>query len=174
MSDTPVSPMPRKGSGSSTPLSGLASPPHPYQAYHTPSGHGSISPERTVSPTLSSGGRPGSRLRHRMHHLTDYSTHTDCENSVPTLTNLMVANRGEIAIRVFRTAHELGLHTTAVFAYEDRLNMHRYKADEAYQIGYEGQYTPVGAYLAMDEIIDIAKKRGVDVIHPGNFLTPRA
>jgi pyruvate carboxylase len=80
---------------------------------------------------------------------------------------LLVANRGEIAIRIFRSAHELGLRTVAIYAYEDRFNRHRYKADESWQIGVQGQYSAVGAYLAIDEIIKIAKARNVDVIHPG-------
>ncbi|CAG8524585.1 7444_t:CDS:10 [Funneliformis caledonium] len=88
------------------------------------------------------------------------------------LQKLMVANRGEIAIRVFRTAHENSMRTVAIFSYEDRLSMHRYKADEAYQIGSPNIYTPVGAYLAQDEIIRIAKLRGVSMIHPGyGFLS---
>ena len=86
-----------------------------------------------------------------------------------------VANRGEIPIRIFRTAHELSLQTVAVFSYEDRLSMHRQKADEAYVIGKRGQYTPVGAYLAGDEIIKIAKQHGVNMIHPGyGFLSENA
>jgi len=85
---------------------------------------------------------------------------------------LAVANRGEIPIRIFRTAHELSMHTVAVYSYEDRLSMHRQKADEAYVIGKRGQYTPVGAYLAGDEIIKIAKEHGVNMIHPGyGFLS---
>ncbi|MCO0615583.1 ATP-grasp domain-containing protein, partial [Lutimaribacter sp. EGI FJ00015] len=84
----------------------------------------------------------------------------------------MVANRGEIPIRIFRSAHELSMRTIAIYSHEDRLSMHRLKADEAYVIGEEGQYTPVGAYLAMDEIIEIAKKHKVDFIHPGyGFLS---
>ncbi|KAI9297641.1 pyruvate carboxylase, partial [Neoconidiobolus thromboides FSU 785] len=89
--------------------------------------------------------------------------------------NLMVANRGEIASRIFRSAHELYLHTVAIFSYEDRLNIHRYKADEAYQVGERGKYTPVAAYLAIDEIISIAKKHNVHYIHPGyGFLSENA
>lgn len=85
---------------------------------------------------------------------------------------ILVANRGEIPIRIFRSAHELGMHTVAVYSYEDRLSMHRFKADEAYQIGKKGQYSPVQAYLAMDEIIKIAKAHGVQMIHPGyGFLS---
>lgn len=78
-------------------------------------------------------------------------------------------------MRIFRTAHELSLHTVAVYSYEDRLSVHRQKADEAYVIGKRGQYTPVGAYLAGDEIIKIAKQHGVNMIHPGyGFLSENA
>lgn len=85
---------------------------------------------------------------------------------------LLVANRGEIPIRIFRTAHELSMKTVAIYSHEDRLSMHRLKADEAYLIGEQGQYTPVGAYLAIDEIISIAKAHNVGFIHPGyGFLS---
>jgi pyruvate carboxylase len=88
---------------------------------------------------------------------------------------ITVANRGEIPIRIFRTAHELSLHTVAVYSHEDRLSMHRQKADEAYEIGKRGQYTPVGAYLAGDEIIKIALEHDVNMIHPGyGFLSENA
>ena len=88
---------------------------------------------------------------------------------------LLVANRGEIPVRIFRTAHELSMHTVAVFSYEDRLGVHRQKADEAYMIGKRGQYTPVGAYLNGDAIIDIAVQHGVNMIHPGyGFLSENA
>ena len=96
-----------------------------------------------------------------------------CE--VGKFKTLLIANRGEIAIRIARTAHELGLRTVAIYSHEDRYSMHRYKADEAWQIAPEGKYTPVGAYLAMDEIIRIAKERHVDCIHPGyGFLSENA
>ena len=96
-------------------------------------------------------------------------------SSIMHLNKILVANRGEIPIRIFRTAHELSLHTVAVYSYEDRLGMHRQKADEAYQIGKRGQYTPVGAYLAGDEIIKIALAHGVNMIHPGyGFLSENA
>ncbi|KAF9245317.1 carbamoyl-phosphate synthase L chain, ATP binding domain-containing protein [Melanogaster broomeanus] len=89
------------------------------------------------------------------------------------LTKILVANRGEIAIRVFRTAHELAMHTVAIYSFEDRLSAHRQKADEAYQVG-KG-LTPVGAYLAQDDIIRIALEHGVDMIHPGyGFLSENA
>ncbi len=86
---------------------------------------------------------------------------------------LLVANRSEIAIRVFRAATELGLRTVAIYAQEDRLSMHRFKADEAYQVG-EGK-GPVGAYLDIEGIVGLAKERGVDMIHPGyGFLSENA
>lgn len=85
---------------------------------------------------------------------------------------LLVANRGEIPIRIFRTAHELLMQTVAVYSHEDRLSMHRLKADELYAIGRVGQYSPVQAYLQIDEIIAIAKQHGVLMIHPGyGFLS---
>ncbi|CAO0798643.1 unnamed protein product [Mucor circinelloides] len=107
----------------------------------------------------------------------EHSVETIRRNSevMGNLRKLMVANRGEIAIRVFRTAHELSMKTVAVFSHEDRLSMHRYKADESYQIGKIGQYTPVAAYLAQDEVVRIAKERGVSMIHPGyGFLSENA
>ncbi len=88
------------------------------------------------------------------------------------MTKVLVANRGEIAIRIFRSSHELSLHTVAIYSHEDRLSMHRLKADEAYVIGKKNQFTPVQAYLQIDEIIKIAKQHGVDMIHPGyGFLS---
>ncbi|MEO6298385.1 MAG: pyruvate carboxylase, partial [Paracoccaceae bacterium] len=81
---------------------------------------------------------------------------------------ILVANRGEIAIRVMRAANELGKRTVAVYAEEDKLSLHRFKADEAYLIG-EG-LSPVGAYLSIPEIIRIAKECGADAIHPGYGL----
>ncbi|HEX4722571.1 MAG TPA: pyruvate carboxylase [Pseudonocardiaceae bacterium] len=83
---------------------------------------------------------------------------------------VLVANRGEIAIRAFRAAYELGAGTVAVFPYEDRNSTHRLKADEAYQIGTPGH--PVRAYLSVDEIIRAARKAGADAIYPGyGFLS---
>ncbi|MCW9040355.1 MAG: carbamoyl phosphate synthase, partial [Rhodospirillales bacterium] len=78
---------------------------------------------------------------------------------------IMVANRGEIAIRVLRAANELGIRTVAVFADEDKLSLHRFKADESYRIG-EG-IGPVKAYLSIEEMIRIARESGCDAIHPG-------
>ena len=83
---------------------------------------------------------------------------------------VLVANRGEIAIRAFRAAYELGAQTVAVFPFEDRTSLHRQKADEAYQIGTEGH--PVRAYLDVSEIIRVAKLSGADAIYPGyGFLS---
>ncbi|ORW93348.1 pyruvate carboxylase [Mycobacterium sp. IEC1808] len=85
-------------------------------------------------------------------------------------TKLLVANRGEIAIRAFRAAHELGLATVAVYAYEDRNSLHRLKADESYQIGQQGH--PVRAYLSVDEIVATSQACGADAIYPGyGFLS---
>ncbi|CAF9906421.1 MAG: pyruvate carboxylase [Heterodermia speciosa] len=111
------------------------------------------------------------------HSGTEHSVHQRirANSTIMELKKILVANRGEIPIRIFRTAHELSLQTVAVFSYEDRLSMHRQKADEAYVIGKRGQYTPVGAYLAGDEIIKIAKQHGVNMIHPGyGFLSENA
>ncbi|WP_302477928.1 biotin carboxylase N-terminal domain-containing protein, partial [Ruegeria atlantica] len=83
-------------------------------------------------------------------------------------TKILIANRGEIAIRVMRAANEMGKRTVAVFAEEDKLGLHRFKADEAYRIG-EGM-GPVAAYLSIDEIIRVAKECGADAIHPGYGL----
>ncbi|TBN45228.1 pyruvate carboxylase, partial [Paracoccus sediminis] len=81
---------------------------------------------------------------------------------------ILVANRGEIAIRVMRAANELGKRTVAVYAEEDKLGLHRFKADEAYRIG--ARLGPVAAYLSIPEIIRVAKESGADAIHPGYGL----
>ncbi len=81
---------------------------------------------------------------------------------------ILIANRGEIAIRVMRAANEMGKRTVAVFAEEDKLGLHRFKADEAYRIGAD--LGPVAAYLSIDEIIRVAKESGADAIHPGYGL----
>lgn len=86
------------------------------------------------------------------------------------IKKLMCANRGEIAIRVFRACTELGIRTVAIYSNEDIYSLHRYKADEAYLVG-KG-LDPVHAYLSIDEIIDIAKRKDIDAIHPGyGFLS---
>eukprot|EP00123_Amoebidium_parasiticum_P016505 comp23465_c0_seq1/m.39196 comp23465_c0_seq1/g.39196 ORF comp23465_c0_seq1/g.39196 comp23465_c0_seq1/m.39196 type:complete len:1197 (-) comp23465_c0_seq1:598-4188(-) len=89
------------------------------------------------------------------------------------ITKLLVANRGEIAIRVFRAAHEMGIKTVSIYSNEDAGQMHRQKADESYVIGMGKK--PVDAYLDINEIIRIAKEHGADGIHPGyGFLSERA
>lgn len=86
------------------------------------------------------------------------------------IKKLLVANRGEIAIRVLRAATELKIRTVAVFTYEDRYSLHRYKADEAYQIGKDNE--PLKPYLDIEEIIRVAKREHIDAIHPGyGFLS---
>jgi len=86
---------------------------------------------------------------------------------------VLAANRGEVAIRVFRACTELGISTVGIYSHEDLLSIHRYKADEAYLVGKKGD--PVGAYLDQQAIIDIALSRGVDAIHPGyGFLSENA
>lgn len=86
------------------------------------------------------------------------------------IRRLLVANRSEITIRVFRAATELGIRTVAIYAEEDKLSLHRFKADEAYQIGFGKG--PLDAYLSIDEVIRIAKEAKVDAIHPGyGFLS---
>ncbi len=83
---------------------------------------------------------------------------------------LLVANRSEIAIRVFRACNEMGIVTVGIYSEEDKLALHRYKCDEAYQIG--AGKGPVAAYLGMDEIVQLALEKGVDAIHPGyGFLS---
>ena len=89
------------------------------------------------------------------------------------MKKLLAANRSEIAVRIFRSATELGYRTVAIYANEDRFGVHRFKADEAYLVG-KGQ-GPVAAYLDIQSIIDLAKKKGVDLVHPGyGFLSENA
>ena len=86
---------------------------------------------------------------------------------------VLVANRGEIAIRVFRACYDLGLHTVAMYSNEDTFSLFRTKADEAYLIGENK--SPLGAYLDIPSIIDLARRRNVDAIHPGyGFLSENA
>ncbi|MGN7515844.1 MAG: pyruvate carboxylase [Allomuricauda sp.] len=89
------------------------------------------------------------------------------------IKKVLVANRGEIAIRIFRACVEIGLQTVGIYTYEDRYSLHRYKADESYQIGED--HEPLKPYLDMEGIIEIAKKNQVDAIHPGyGFLSENA
>ena len=86
------------------------------------------------------------------------------------ISKLLVANRGEIAIRAFRAANELGIATVAVYPFEDRNSLHRLKADESYQIGEKGH--PVRAYLNVEDIVATALACGADAIYPGyGFLS---
>ena len=86
------------------------------------------------------------------------------------IRRLLVANRSEIAIRVFRAATELGMRTVAIYAAEDRFALHRFKADESYQVGTGG--SPLGAYLDIDNVLRVAREARVDAIHPGyGFLS---
>src|SRR4249920_3313891 len=95
------------------------------------------------------------------------------EHPIAPIRKLVVANRSEIAIRVFRSAHELGVRTVAIYAHEDRFALHRFKADEAYQVGRRGE--PLRAYLDIDHIVAVARQHDVDAIHPGyGFLSENA
>src|SRR3984893_7680040 len=86
------------------------------------------------------------------------------------IRKLLAANRSEIAIRIFRAANELGLRTVAIYSQEDRLALHRFKADEAYLIG--AGKGPVEAYLDSEGIVALAQEKEVDAIHPGyGFLS---
>lgn len=93
--------------------------------------------------------------------------------AIRPIKKLMAANRSEIAVRIFRAGTELDLRTVAIYAQEDRLCLHRYKADEAYQVG--AGKGPVAAYLDIDSIVGVAKEKGVEAIHPGyGFLSENA
>src|SRR6476661_2526839 len=96
--------------------------------------------------TVQTRGRPGGVAPWRV------------SGGLALFSKILVANRGEIAVRAFRAAYELGARTVAVFPYEDRNAVHRLKADEAYQIGEPGH--PVRAYLDVAEIIRVAKESG--------------
>ncbi len=86
------------------------------------------------------------------------------------IKRLLAANRSEIAIRIFRSTHELGIRTVAIYSHEDRYALHRFKADEAYEIGKPGE--PIQAYLDIDAIVTLAKTHDIDAIHPGyGFLS---
>ena len=90
------------------------------------------------------------------------------------IRKLLVANRSEIAIRVFRAANELGIKTVAIWAEEDKYSLHRFKADESYPIGRGPHLAkdlgPIESYLSIDEVIRVARQAGVDAIHPGYGL----
>ena len=95
------------------------------------------------------------------------------ENELMTIQKLLVANRSEIAIRAFRSAYELGIRTVAIHAHEDRFSLHRFKADEAYEVGQKGE--PIRSYLDIESIVTLAERIGVDAIYPGyGFLSENA
>ena len=83
------------------------------------------------------------------------------------ISNVLAANRGEIAVRIFRACTELGISTTAIYSHEDRLSIHRYKADRGYQIGKQGR--PVEVYLDQEELIALAKRKAVDLLERFNL-----
>ncbi len=91
-----------------------------------------------------------------------------------SIQKILVANRSEIAIRIFRAANELGIKTVAIWAQEDKLALHRFKADEAYQVGagphLDATMGPIESYLSIDEVLRVAKQSGADAIHPGYGL----
>lgn len=91
-----------------------------------------------------------------------------------SIKKILVANRSEIAIRIFRAANELGIKTVAIWAEEDKLALHRFKADEAYQVGdgphLEERMGPIESYLSIDEVLRVARLSGADAIHPGYGL----
>jgi pyruvate carboxylase len=90
--------------------------------------------------------------------------------SARPIRKLLAANRSEIAIRVFRSAHELGIRTVAIYSHEDRYALHRFKADEAYRVGQAGE--PLRSYLDIDAIVTLAREHEIDAIHPGyGFLS---
>jgi len=96
------------------------------------------------------------------------------EKTIRPIQKVMAANRGEIAIRIFRAASELGMNTVAVYPKEDRRNLHVRKADESFQLNTKGELGPVEAYLNINELIEIALNHQVDAIHPGyGFLSER-
>nr|CAG4717938.1 unnamed protein product [Naegleria fowleri] len=127
-------------------------------------------------------------VQHKSHSLaTSYQMDSLTNNSKANFSSskfslrefekLLVANRGEIATRILRTGHEMGIRTVSIYAKQDASSMHRYKADESYVIGKDRAEPlgPVDAYLCIPEIIKIAKDNGVDAIHPGyGFLSERA
>src|SRR3974390_2211449 len=103
----------------------------------------------------------------------EHPAEASCQKAPRPFSKLLAANRSEIAIRIFRAATDLGLRTVAIYAQEDRFSIHRFKADEAYQVG--AGKGPVAAYLDIDGIVALAKQTGVEAIHPGyGFLSENA
>src|SRR5207245_7564546 len=95
------------------------------------------------------------------------------EKQIRPIGKILAANRSEIAIRVFRSAHELGIRTVALYSHEDRFALHRFKADEAYRAGKPGE--PLRAYLDIPGVVALAREHEIDAIHPGyGFLSENA
>src|SRR3979411_2383838 len=126
----------------------------------------------------SSGARifsdtPVRRVRYSLGGLRSFSqdTYFKVKTSMPQrIRSLLVANRGEIAIRVMRAASELGIRTVAIYSQEDRFSLHRTKSDEAYLVGRNKG--PIEAYLDIQDILRTAREANVDAIHPGyGFLS---
>ena len=92
---------------------------------------------------------------------------------MPVFKKILAANRSEIATRIFRSAHEIKIRTVAIYSHEDRFALHRFKADEAYQIGKPGE--PIRSYLDIDGIVRLCLENGIDAVHPGyGFLSENA
>ena len=99
-----------------------------------------------------------------------FTKRQSCE--LPVFTNVMAANRAEIAVRIMRAATELNSGTVAIYGHEDRYSQHRWGADRSFLLEKHAEATPISAYLDMDQIIKIAKEANVDAIHPGyGFLS---
>ena len=111
--------------------------------------------------------------RHGKRNSSPFSPLTLSARFMKPIRRLLIANRSEIAIRVSRSAHELGIRTVAIYSYEDRYALHRFKADEAYVVGEAGR--PLQAYMKFDDIVALAVEREIDAIHPGyGFLSENA
>src|SRR5712692_6532256 len=117
------------------------------------------------------GARPAQRTLLRVSVFHQHGVSLVCgQMLIVPIRKVLCANRGEIAIRVFRACNELGIATVAIYTEEDRTHEHRHKADEAYLVGRGKR--PVEAYLGIDEILDVAVRAGADAIHPGyGFLS---
>ncbi len=90
---------------------------------------------------------------------------------MPAFKKILAANRSEIATRIFRSAHEIKIRTVAIYSHEDRFALHRFKADEAYQIGKPGE--PIRSYLDIDGIVRLCLENGIDAVHPAMASSPR-
>src|SRR6185312_6535402 len=116
---------------------------------------------------------PSTKRKPRTGETAPAAASTASSPALRPVRKLMAANRSEIAVRIFRAGTELNLRTVAIFAHEDRLCIHRYKADEAYAVG--AGKGPVAAYLDIDSIVAVAQEKNVDAIHPGyGFLSENA